>query len=461
MPRSRARSAARTAVLLAIAGVSIYLLLPSLLAVFGSWRSLTHLDWRFGLLVLPCEVASYLCLWELDRIALHTRAWFPVVTAQLSGNLVGRILPGGGATATAFSASMLRKAGIETGEAVAAFGASGGLQLATTLALPVLALPAIAGGAPVDHSLATAAYLGIALLVVLLTVATATFVSDKPLEIAGRAIQWLLNATVRRRHHVTGLSKELLADRDFIRTTLGDRWKRALLVATGNTGFDYLALLVALLAVGANPRPSLVLLAYTAAELLALIPLTPGGLGFVEAGLTGMLVLAGVPGRDALAATLLYRLVSYWLPLPAGAIAYVLFRRRYDGLPGSARSLMTTELGGAAGRTPISGQAGRKVSTHPRPEENRTMAAELSHNHRDTLEKIFSHSSSGNIEWREVLSLLDALGATTRLPNGKLRVELGPETEIFQPPHEKDIDEQMLVDLRRMLANAGFAPPSG
>ena len=60
-----------------------------------------------------------------------------------------------------------------------------------------------------------------------------------------------------------------------------------------------------------------------------------------------------------------------------------------------------------------------------------------------------------------MLSLLDALGATTRLPNGKLRVELGPETEIFQPPHEKDIDEQMLVDLRRMLANAGFAPPSG
>jgi uncharacterized membrane protein YbhN (UPF0104 family) len=42
-------------------------------------------------------------------------------------------------------------------------------------------------------------------------------------------------------------------------------------------------------------------------------------------------VLAGVPGGDALAATLLYRLVSYWLPLPAGGIAYVLFGRRYPG----------------------------------------------------------------------------------------------------------------------------------
>ena len=86
------------------------------------------------------------------------------------------------------------------------------------------------------------------------------------------------------------------------------------------------------------------------------------------------------------------------------------------------------------------------------------MAAELSSHHRDTLEKIFRHSSSGNIEWREVLSLLDAVGSTTRSHNGKLKVTLGRETETLHPPSGKDIDEQMLVDLRRMLANAGFAP---
>ncbi len=82
-------------------------------------------------------------------------------------------------------------------------------------------------------------------------------------------------------------------------------------------------------AVGADPRPALVLLAYVAAELLALLPFTPGGLGFVEAGLVGTLVVAGVSSPQALAATLLYRLATYWLPLPAGAVAYVLFRRRY------------------------------------------------------------------------------------------------------------------------------------
>ena len=101
------------------------------------------------------------------------------------------------------------------------------------------------------------------------------------------------------------------------------------MAAAANTGFDYTALLCALRAVGAAPRPSLVLLAYTSAELLALVPFTPGGLGFVEAGLVGTLKLAGVPGPQALAATLLYRLVAYWLPIPAGGVAYLLFRRRY------------------------------------------------------------------------------------------------------------------------------------
>jgi uncharacterized protein (TIRG00374 family) len=69
--------------------------------------------------------------------------------------------------------------------------------------------------------------------------------------------------------------------------------------------------------------------------LLALIPFTPGGIGFVEAGLVGTLTVAGVPAHDALTATLLYRLVAYWLPLPVGGVAYVLFRRRYGKLRSS------------------------------------------------------------------------------------------------------------------------------
>lgn len=337
--------------LLAVAGLSLYVFLPSLVAVASSWRSLGHLEWGFAVLVVACEAASSACLWQLDRIALHTRSWFPIAAAQLSGNVAGRILPGGGATATAFTVSMLREAGVDVGEATAAFTTSTLLQLATTLALPVLALPAILAGAPVAHSLSTAAYLGLAAFALLLAAGAAAFTYERPLETAGRAAQWLLNHTVRRHTPVSGLPEKFVADRNFVRSTLGGRWRAAGLAAVGNTGFDYLALLCALRAVGASPRPSLVLLAYTSAELLALVPFTPGGLGFVEAGLVGTLTAAGVPAHDALTATLLYRLMAYWLPLPVGGIAYGLFRLRY-------RNVRSSRSGSDGSPIPGSGEGG-------------------------------------------------------------------------------------------------------
>jgi hypothetical protein len=86
------------------------------------------------------------------------------------------------------------------------------------------------------------------------------------------------------------------------------------------------------------------------------------------------------------------------------------------------------------------------------------MAADLTHHHRVTLDKIFSHPLSGNVEWRQVLSLLAAVGTATREPNGKVKVELGGQTEVLRPPDGKDVDRQLIVDLRRMLTNAGLEP---
>jgi uncharacterized protein (TIRG00374 family) len=318
----------RSALLAVVGALSLYLVLPSLLAVFGAWRSLAQVDWRLAALALLLEALSYVATWQLDRLALHTRAWGPVAAAQLSGSALGRVLPGGAATATAASVSILRQAGVETGEAVAGLTAATSMQLAATFALPVLALPAILGGAPVDHSLTTAAYLGAGVLVLLLAGGVASFASDAPLEHVGRAVQWLLNHTVRKRRPVQRLPQALLADRDFVARTLGAHWRGAVAAAVAATAFDYLALLCSLRAVGADPRPSLVVLAYTAARLLGLIPFTPGGLGFVEAGLVGTLTLAGVSAPRAASASFVYRIVSYWLPIAAGAAAYAAFRLR-------------------------------------------------------------------------------------------------------------------------------------
>ena len=85
------------------------------------------------------------------------------------------------------------------------------------------------------------------------------------------------------------------------------------------------------------------------------------------------------------------------------------------------------------------------------------VVTELSGPHRATLEKILRHPAGGNIEWRQVRALLEAVGAASKEHNGKLEVTLGGETEVFQPPRGKDIDEAMIVDLRRMFTRAGIS----
>jgi hypothetical protein len=85
------------------------------------------------------------------------------------------------------------------------------------------------------------------------------------------------------------------------------------------------------------------------------------------------------------------------------------------------------------------------------------MTNHLDAEHQNTVEDIFARPSGGNVEWRRVRSLLEAVGTVTEEHDGRLRVTLGGETETFDRPHGKDVDVQMLVDLRRMLTQAGIA----
>ena len=84
----------------------------------------------------------------------------------------------------------------------------------------------------------------------------------------------------------------------------------------------------------------------------------------------------------------------------------------------------------------------------------------LSNHHRETIQKILDHPAGGNVEWRQVLSLLEVAGEVTEEHNGKFKVTLGPETEVLHAPRDKDVDEQMMVDLRRMLVQAGYGDPA-
>jgi hypothetical protein len=83
----------------------------------------------------------------------------------------------------------------------------------------------------------------------------------------------------------------------------------------------------------------------------------------------------------------------------------------------------------------------------------------LDNRHRNTLRQIFQHPTSHNIEWHAVTSLLEAIGTVATHHDGKVTVTVGSQQEIFDQPKGKDVDDQMVVDLRRLLSSAGYNAP--
>ncbi len=80
----------------------------------------------------------------------------------------------------------------------------------------------------------------------------------------------------------------------------------------------------------------------------------------------------------------------------------------------------------------------------------------LSGKHRDTLLKIYQHPTNHNVEWHDVVSLLEAVGTVEQRHDDMFVFRIGEEREVLTVPKGKDIDPQQLVDLRRLLNGAGY-----
>jgi uncharacterized protein (TIRG00374 family) len=300
---------------------------PSLLALLDEVPSLGDVAPVWFLVVAGAEVASFASLWALQRIALRTKAWFVVIVSQLAGNAASRVVPGGSAAGSVVQGGVLVRSGYPVAVVGAVLSTTGLLTTGMLFALPVLAVPAMLAGLAVPGPLEVGLLVSLVLAAVLVGLGAAVLWSDTVARRLAGAAAWAVTRVARSRPPAQ-LASLLVTERDRIREAFAGHWLAALTAAAGNRMFDVAALVASLLAVGANADPFLVLLAYVVALALALVPITPGGLGFVEAGLTSLLVLAGASAEDAVVATLLYRLASFWLPIPLGLLAWGGWRAR-------------------------------------------------------------------------------------------------------------------------------------
>jgi uncharacterized protein (TIRG00374 family) len=321
------RSLRRNAVWLVITLVSLYLVFPSLVDTFSDWDQITQYSAVWLLVMFGLQVGVCACLWDLQRVALHGARWRPVIAAQLASNALSNIAPGGGPVGAALQYRILVTAGLDAQLVVSALTAVQLLVFAIVLGLPIIAIPAAVHGS-VNRSLLTASVAAVLAFVLIVAAAALLMRTDRPLRAVGRLMQTLRNRLRRHVAPTTDLPQRLVAQRDQITAVMGASWERALADAVARWLLDFMTLFAALTAIGAHPRLSLVLLAFCGAKALGNIPLTPGGLGFVEAGMTALLALAGVSPGDAVLATFAYRLFSYWLPLPFGLLGIALAPRR-------------------------------------------------------------------------------------------------------------------------------------
>ena len=320
----------RQIIVFGVAIVGLYFVWPQLVDLFSQLPRLEGILWLWFVLMGVLEVASFACAWGLMRLTLNEPSWFLIATAQLTSNAISRMIPGGAASGGTASYQMFTARGASPERVVSGLTATTLLSAGVLVSLPVLALPAILfGGATVAHTLLHALVYGMSVFTLILAAGAVALFSDDPLRAVGTLVQRAHNRLFKKREPLHDLPDRLTDERDLIKNMLGRRWWEALPYAAGNWLLDYTALLAAIAATGAHPRASLVLIAYVVAALLGMVPITPGGLGFVEVGLVATLGLAGIGAADATLATLAYRLVSFWMPIPAGGVAYVLYRRRF------------------------------------------------------------------------------------------------------------------------------------
>jgi uncharacterized membrane protein YbhN (UPF0104 family) len=319
----------RRLVWLALAAIAFYVLWPRLFGMFTQVPRLTGLSVWWFLAGCGLEALSLACAWSLFRLAMGDVRWSLCAATQLSSYAFSRLVPGGAAAAGSVTFQMLTWVGHRGPRIFTALTVTSLLTNAVVLALPLLSLPMILSGAAVAPALTTAAAIGGGVFLLILGIGAVLLTTDSPLDAIGRAVQYIRNRLRRRHPPITDLPATLVIERNVIREVLGRRWWEGLVFTTGRWLFDFCVLLAALAAVGARPRPALVLLAYVVAALLGMLPFTPGGLGFVEIGLAATLQWAGVGPAEAVLATLAYRAVSFWLPIPVGMVTYAVFRRRH------------------------------------------------------------------------------------------------------------------------------------
>lgn len=299
----------RTLVTIIAGTAGAYFLLSQLSNV--NLGKITHADWTWASAGLAAAALSYVAAaWMLMGFVPERLSLFRTVLVQLAGSFIKLVAPAA-VTGVAVNTRFLQRSGIRSAQAVASVGAS---QL-TGFGIHIVMLMIfgfITGSSSSTESITPSRTVVIGLVTVALVVAALAAVGPVR-RLAMERLGPLFDGVVPRLLDVLQSPRKLL-------TGLGGT---LLLTAAFVTCLD-----ASIRAFGGSLGWTTVAVVFLTGNALGSAAPTPGGLGAVEAALTAGLTLAGLPGETALSAVLLFRVLTFWLPVLPGWAAFTYLQRK-------------------------------------------------------------------------------------------------------------------------------------
>lgn len=299
-----------------------YLVLPQIAGARKAINLLSHVNIAYIGLGLGLEFAAILSYAYLTSSVLPkpTLNIWTIFRIDLSSLALSHITPAGTAGGTGLSIRLLVTKGIRTTDAAFAIAIQGIgsavvlnviLWISLIISIPLWGLNSIYLIVTIIGILLIAAF---CLLIIAFTRGERRFTSIM-VRIFSRLPflnEQIIESTLQR---ISERIRALASDPPLLR--------RAIIWAIANWMFDAASLWVFIAAFGQYVNIDGLLVSYGIANILAVIPITPAGLGVMEAALTTSLVGFGVPRGVAILGVISYRLINFWLPIPSGALAYL------------------------------------------------------------------------------------------------------------------------------------------
>lgn len=308
--------------------------LPQLGDYSQAWDAIQNMEaWQLGLIIIATIAMIFIYVLPFIAALPGLRFWDGFEVRQTSFT-ISNVIPAGGAFGLAVQYGMLQSYGFGSAPATAAIGITSTWNVFITLALPVLGLIGLflvgQGSTEAVAITALAALAIVASIVIFALILRKESTARKIGSWADNAIQW---AAGRIKKSIDVNAEEGIVDfRDSIIGVVADRWA---LITAANLGqqlaqFSILYLAVVALQGGFDGPINFweALAAFAFGRLATFIPVPPGGLGTTDAIIASMLTTFGMPNNDALAATMVWRAMTYFPQVTIGLITFLNFRRR-------------------------------------------------------------------------------------------------------------------------------------